>query len=118
MSTILDTPEPGRDKLRELWEKPTKEWSDDDLVGVLVARYRSTVVPPCRVCGAELSIQAIGGRSPTIYACAGYVDDEVDGRLVYKEGRSCADTHYTESRWEDHGNGDEDVIEALRRWRR
>jgi len=56
-------------ELRKLYERETSEWTDAELIAVLNSRYEPTKVPPCRVCGGELSIGAIGGGSPTRYGC-------------------------------------------------
>lgn len=77
----------------------------------VVNRYTPESIPPCRVCGEQLSMQA-AGRGPTIYACSGTFEDE-DGRTRYREGRSVADEHYSNSRWEQYRHGDRLVIKLV-----
>lgn len=74
----------------------------DELVARLRERYTSPEVPPCPVCGGELSIQAIG-RGPTVWACA------------KPEGVSYGahSEHYQLSRHEQYRHGDSDVLELL-----
>ena len=89
--------------------------SDDEIVSVarrLVGRYTAEVVPPCRICGGQLSIQAIGGGGPTIYACSGQYEDAEQGRK-YREGRSVADEHYSASQWRMYRHGDQDVLRVI-----
>jgi hypothetical protein len=96
-----------------------EKWSDAEIVTALVKRYRASVIPPCRVCGAALSMQRCGGGEPTVWACDGYEDDpENPARSRRKPGRSCADEHYVKSEHIDYRQGGDDVvIEAIRRWR-
>ena len=96
-----------------------EKWSDAEIVTALVKRYRASIIPPCRVCGAKLSAQRCGGGEPTIWACSHYEDDP--GRPGYcrpKADRSIADDHYSQSEYTDYRQGGDDVvIEAIRRWR-
>lgn len=85
-----------------------------ELVATLRARYTAPEVPPCRVCGGKLSLQAVGGGRPTVWACDGY-----DTRMVSEEeferdwhpGRSFVDKHYSDSRYEQYQHGDSLVLE-------
>ena len=104
--------------------KPTlpddvSQWSDADIVAALVKSYRESVIPPCRVCGAALSMQACGGGKPTVWACDGIEDiPGEEGRVRRQEGRSCADEHCVQSEYIDYRRGGDDaVIEAIKRWR-
>lgn len=81
-----------------------------DLVDLLRKRYTEETVPPCRVCGAPLSVQRCGGGEPTIWACDGL--SESGSGMVHKEGRSFADEHYTKSRFTQYRVGDSDVLAA------
>lgn len=93
----------------------TNAMTDDEIVKVarlLVGRYTAEDVPPCRICGGPLSIQAIGGGGPTIYACSGQYEDAEHGRK-YREGRSVADEHYNASQWRMYRHGDQDVLRVL-----
>ncbi|MGB3026912.1 hypothetical protein [Paradevosia shaoguanensis] len=69
-----------------------------ELVERLRERYTPSPVPPCRVCGAPLSIQSAGGGQAMVYGCTnGPYDPE----------------HYAESRWVQYRPGDSDVIELV-----
>lgn len=107
----------ARQKRRALLEKDVTEWTTADLLDVLTERYKPTEVPPCRVCGAELSIGRMGGGEPTVWACSGQEDDpERPGYLRMVEGRTPADEHYGKSEFVDvRQGGDEAVMEAVRR---
>lgn len=97
----------------KLYERDVADWSDAELLAELEQTYAATVVPPCRVCGGELSIQSIGGGMPTIWRCQGL--DE-DGKR--QEGRRIADEHYSKSTFEDRrAGGDSAVLELARRYR-
>lgn len=103
------------DLLNRLLDAAPSTWSADDLTAVLTHRYAPTIIPPCHICGAELSMQSVGGGRPTAWACDGREWD-ADGAWKWKEGRTPADDHYNESRFEDtRRGGDEFVMEAVRR---
>jgi len=88
-------------------------------------RYRPTIVPPCRVCGGELSIAAIGGGQPTRWACGGRVDNpERPGYSMDAPGRwSNAPPgtpseygpggHYHDSEWVDRRQGGDPSVIAI-----
>jgi hypothetical protein len=87
---------------------------DHELVQRLRERYTPQLVPPCRVCGGELSIARAGGGEATVWACATMEEDpEAPGTLRLKPGRGGADEHYSESRWTQYRSGDDDVIALL-----
>ena len=76
--------------------------------------YTPAVIPPCRVCGGELSPQRMGGGEPTVYACSTNEDDpKRPGYVRPKEGRDIADKHYSDSRFVDRINGDRRVLELI-----
>jgi hypothetical protein len=53
-----------------------------------------------------------------VYACDGQEDDpEQPGRVRYQAGRSCADEHYSQSRWTHYQSGDSAVRELIARYR-
>lgn len=106
-------------RLRALPED-VAEWPDDVLREYVEDRYEPSVIPLCRVCGGELSIQGVGGGRPTEYACDGMeVDPDDKNRVRYKEGRSPADDHFGQSQYTDYRrNGDSFVMEVLRRWKK
>lgn len=87
---------------------------DHDLIERLRARYTPEPVPPCRVCDGPLSIQRVGGGEPTVWACSPNENDpDEPGHLRYKAGRSGADQHYSQSRFEQRRTGDPDVLTLL-----
>lgn len=112
--------EASYERQRALWQKDVSEWSDDDLAWMLTERYKPSEIPPCRVCGGPLSIGAIGGGEPTRWACSGMEDDpESPGNRRYKQGRTVADRHYSDSEWVDRRQGgDSAVMELIARFRR
>lgn len=75
----------------------------EDLLERLLERYTSAPVPPCQVCGKELSVQAMGG-GPTVYAC-----EKPDG-VSFGEWAD----HYSQSRWTQVRTGDPDVIALVK----
>lgn len=80
---------------------------DSELIAELTKRYVPTKVPPCRVCGAELSITACGGGKPTQYACS---TQSIATGIDWE--------HYQNSEWEDRRQGgDVDVMELIARYR-
>lgn len=92
-----------------------KPMTNDEIMGIaqkLVNQYTPEPIPPCRVCGRELSMQA-AGRGPTVYACSGEYEDEA-GRTLYREGRRVADEHYSNSRFEQYRMGDRRVMAIVR----
>lgn len=100
------------------------------VVDVLRERYAPTEVPPCRVCGGPLSLAAIGGGKPTVWACSGNEDDpDRPGYIRSQPGRwgNAKDGvseygpggHYHDSRWVDRRQGgDSQVIELIEDYER
>jgi hypothetical protein len=90
--------------VKEHWNKPESEWTDDELLSGLRERYEPTEVPPCSVCGGPLTLASCGGGRPNIWGCSpetGVVDWD----------------HYSQSRWEDYrSGGDSEVMELIRRY--
>lgn len=118
MTTTTDTDFKAKlEKRRRLWETPIEQWNAADLIEELRERYTPEQVPPCRVCGGELSVQSIGGGNATVWACSGMEDDpEQPGHSRYKADRRPADDHYAQSRWIQHRDGDRTVLELIRRF--
>jgi hypothetical protein len=107
----------ARERRKALMEKGVTEWTVAELIETLTERYEPTEVPPCRVCGAELSIGSMGGGEPTRWACSGREEDpDRPGYLRWMKGRTPADDHYDKSQFVDRRQGgDELVMEAVRR---
>jgi len=94
----------------------SKDLSDAALLAKLRERYAPTVIPPCRVCGGELSLESFGGGMPTIWRCSPWQPTE-DEPLRRKPGRGIADKHYSDSEFIDRRQGgDADVIELIERF--
>ncbi len=123
--TTASTPEEraaARAKRRALFEKETSDWSEAEIVAELQERYAPTRIPPCCVCGGELSLQGTGGGGPDSWACSTReTDPDAPGYLRLKAGRggpgeTNPDGHYGRSHYIDYrSGGDELVIEALKR---
>lgn len=97
--------------------REAKELNNEELIARLTQRYAPTEIPPCRVCGGELSIQAMGGGQPTEWACSGQKYDANDVWIGWQDGRTAADEHYRRSGFTDRRQGgDEDVIELIKRF--
>jgi hypothetical protein len=91
--------------------------TDDDLLAELRKRYEPTDIPPCRVCGGELSLQAFGGGEPHRWACDGFKHDAEGNPAGLKPGRRCADDHYLQSEFVDRRqDGDAAVVELVERY--
>lgn len=112
MGTLLP-----RDEARRLVSMEPDQLSDAELATLLRDRYTADLVPPCAVCGRELSIASAGGGRATVFACSEWEDDPAaPGRLRRKEGRGMADDHYDRSRWTQYNSGDSLVLELVRRF--
>jgi hypothetical protein len=109
-----------REEQKKLWEKEYDDWTDAELLGMLTESYEPSAIPPCRVCGAELKVQSIGGGEPTRYACDGRLPDPNDPeKTIWAQGRSFVDDHYSRSGYEDRRQGgDGRVMELVARFLR
>lgn len=106
-----------REELHRLISMEPDQLSDVDLATLLRDMYTADPVPPCPVCGGELSIASSGGGRATVFACSEWEDDPgAPGRLRRKEGRGVADDHYDRSRWIQYKGGDSLVLELVRRF--
>jgi hypothetical protein len=93
------------------------EMSDAALADYLERRFTPEAVPPCRICGAALSPERVGGGEPTEWACSPYAASE-DGKLVFKEGRRFCDDHYDKSFFTQYHTGDAYGLELVQRFRK
>ena len=59
---------------KDLLLKEYQELSTELIVKALRNKYTAEPVPPCRVCGAELTAQACGGGRQTVWACRSHYD--------------------------------------------
>jgi hypothetical protein len=101
-----------RKRWKELLLREPHELTADELIEILTDRYQEPTIPPCRLCGGELSIQSIGGGKATEYACTGRNEDG-----TWKEGRKIVDDHYRDSRYIDYKRGGDDyVMELVKRY--
>lgn len=106
-----------RSELHRLLAMEPNELSDVELATLLCDQYAEEPVPPCPVCGGELSVASCGGASATIYACSEWEDDSAKpGELRRKDGCGVADDHYSRSRWTQYRGGDTHVLELVRRF--
>ncbi|MGF6282264.1 hypothetical protein ABH908_000251 [Pseudomonas frederiksbergensis] len=72
-------------------------------IEALRERYTTTPLPPCRVCGAPLTVASMGGGKAPEYACSNATD--ANGKTDLE--------HYGQSKHTHYGTGDSDVIAAL-----
>jgi hypothetical protein len=68
-------------------------------------RYTSDPIPPCRVCGAELSIQRMGGGEATTWGHS----KPNDGVTTFGEWMD----HYSQSKYIERKSGDSFVLKLL-----
>jgi len=85
--------------------------SNAALAAALEHDYAAPEIPPCRICGGELSIGQIGGGLPTVYYCTAMAD-------APRNGREKDWQHYGDSKWAaPRQTGDLRVLELVRRFR-
>lgn len=95
-----------------------RDYELDALLRELEERYSRPEIPPCSVCGDELTMAA-SGPGPAVFACSGMeADPDNPDRVRYKEGRSVADDHYSKSRIEVPNLGDSRVLALIEEVRR
>lgn len=100
-------------------DKELPEWTDAELLAWLREQYKAEPIPPCRVCGGPLTIASIGGGNATRWACDMWErDPSKPEELRRKEGRGCADEHYSRSQWTQYRDGDSAVLELCARLER
>ena len=97
-----------RDK--ELRDMEVEDWPDEDLMRKLRESYERPKIPPCHICGAELSLHGFGS-GPSVYYCDGKNEDG-----TYKDGRKPIDQYFSQSRYEQYRHGDSRVFELMRRY--
>lgn len=76
--------------------------SEMELVERLRERYTRETIPPCRVCGAELTIASAGGGEATKWVCS----------VANKGGFAGWMGHYERSEYRQRHYTDDDVLEA------
>jgi hypothetical protein len=103
-------------------ETEVKTTALDRLLARLEKRYGDYEVPPCRVCGRELSIGAIGGGERTRWGCNPMIDDP-DKPGFLKRDPDWVDKpdpekwpygHYSGSVWTAPNFPSHDVLRAVR----
>ena len=94
-------------RIVRLWEIEDTDLTDEQLETIINERYAPSVIPKCRICGAEMTIGASGGGEPTRWYCS-----------VAQDSKPMDWKHFGDSLWEDrrHG-GDGRVMELLRRYK-
>lgn len=108
-------------KLREMLEPvgwDETKLTDEQIVKIVREKNAPTEIPPCPVCGGELSIGGSGCGEPTIYACSPYERDPDgdEGELRLKDGRDICDEHYRKSEFVDRRHADRFAFELARRY--
>jgi hypothetical protein len=83
---------------------------NDAFLDYLEDRYAVTPVPPCRLCGGELSIQRMGGGAATEYAC-------INVPFTTRNNSDPGWVHYGESRYVHYRSGDSDVVALINAYR-
>lgn len=93
------------ERLRRVYDQgPDASW--DDVFGVLRETYTADEVPPCRVCGAELTIVSMGGGRATEYSC-GAIEP------ISTPWNSPEWKHYEKSKWTQYRSGDSLVLRVV-----
>lgn len=84
---------------KDIMLKDNRNLTTELVIRTLRYRYTAEPVPPCRVCGEDLTVQACGGGEPTVWACtANGIGD-----------------HYDRSMFVQRKTGDSLVLELLSR---
>jgi hypothetical protein len=88
-------------------------------LGELKERYTAEEVPPCRVCGGQLTVQSMGGGQATEYACGSQtrgfevpLADQDDPQKVRAYNEQWYD-HYGRSKWTQYRSGDRRVLALI-----
>lgn len=99
-----------------------------DLLARLRARYTIPEIPPCRVCGGQLTVSRMGGGEPTIFHCGEpearwlgsdticYQVRQLDPSHERGWGRKTACEHYAhylDSEYRLYAHGDSDVLALI-----
>jgi hypothetical protein len=88
----------------------------------LEERYTPVEIPPCPVCGDELSVGSAGGGMPTVWVCSRLEEDpDNPDKLRNKEGRPWPDgfghgsehEHHKLSRFIDRRQGGDALVLKL-----
>lgn len=93
-----------------VFERDGRQAMSDLDLGPIREQYTAEPIPPCPVCGGELSLRGTEGNR-TVWACDGYeIDTRDPERGNWKQGRSWGDAHYHDSRHLCYRNGDDTVL--------
>lgn len=90
----------------------------EDELSQLAERYTPDEIPPCRVCGAPLTIGAMGGGAATKWACSAasvtgpYPEDIATDQQKRTYRRAQMD-HYSASKWTEYRSGDGWVLALI-----
>ena len=90
---------------------PDEEFLGYEEIETLRERYTPDSIPPCRVCGAKLSIASAGGGNATKYVCSEVYRDGF-GRIGTPEGNAKLD-HRKASEFYHVRSGDSLVIRLI-----
>ena len=81
-------------------------------VEVLVKCYGPQEIPPCRVCGAELTIGSMGGGEATTWHCSS--DEATWLKPGVKDSWNGPEiTHYRESEWKQYNHENSVIMRLL-----
>jgi len=103
-------------------ETEVKTTALDRMLMRLEKRYGDYEVPPCRVCGRELSIGQIGGGERTWWGCNPLIDDPDKPGMLKNDPdwvrepdkEKWPQGHYSHSRWQAPNFPDSDMLRAVR----
>ena len=79
----------------------------------LRARYADSVIPPCRVCGADLMLSKAGGGEPSVWRCGSDEADWLGNGEPWSSPPGPRRRHYDQSEHIQRRHGDTQVIRAL-----
>lgn len=107
-----DCPRWSRGKYLDRGVTPRRRMDmDKERLEELRAICTPATVPPCRICGGELSL---GDSRRSVWGCDGLEDDpDRPGRLRLKEGRTTADEHYAQSQFHQQFGGRGFMLEVF-----
>lgn len=98
-------------------DPPEWIWPDHDDVltaaelSILRWRHAPVVIPPCRVCGAELTIGSMGGGQATKYSCSSPEASSIGDKT--REERRDASDHYAASIVNVAYHGDPKIVRVI-----
>lgn len=109
-----------RRRLNELSDKNPSDLAHDELIELLEDQFTGIPIPPCPVCGRDLTVASAGGGHATKYACStNEADPDRPGflrnRTDYKSYGMDWLEHYARSEFVHHKPGNPWVLELIKR---